>query len=257
MILIRIRAEFFRSIKEEVRRFCDEERKGWSRELEVRRREAPQQEIVGEETMKGEVNAILVNHRHSMNCRLYLNWDYLCESLVKLRNRKKDGSIITISDLLAFQCLHCGHGGRDAKGRERREGIRQVPHSMFECKEKCCGAFLDRRCLQYKGGSCECGVVVMEYLGVKPANEDEHQWRLALYQGDFMRREADGVEEALGPTYARMGIKKPHMVTWYVMAKGSGFMGIIMRRSEHEKEATLWDIVRRINTAYSIHRPVQ
>ena len=79
-------------------------------------------------------------------------------------------------------------------------------HGMSECEEMCCGVFLDRRYLQYEGGLCECGVLVMEKLGIRPATEKEHRWRRALYEQDCSQLRKDEVRQVLNPLLDKMGI---------------------------------------------------
>ena len=109
------------------------------------------------------------------------NLEYLSEIFVKLR--KTRGTIITIHYILAFTCLFCGHGPMTGlqlpNGETRRLGFL----NMHECARECCGRFLDRRFLQYTGGNCECGVLVMSHLGIRPATDNENGWRRDLFIG--------------------------------------------------------------------------
>ena len=253
----RIRAEFFEGIKEEMGRQRIKERGNVIREYQALVKKRRKQRGAGEnaEQLKKEVNGLLMEYNHSKECRLYLNLDYICEAVSKITKTNDSDIVITINDILAFQCLHCGHGGRGEAVVDYSANRRA--HTMFDCRDKCCGVFLDRRFLQYEGGRCECGVVIMNHLGIQPATEGQREWRLALYKGNYTREEVDEVVRTLRPTVASMGLSKPHMLYWYVTAKGWGFLGRILSRSKDQKEATLWGIVRDINEEYSVHRPIQ
>ena len=110
--------------------------------------------------------SFIEQHVHSEGCQPYQNIGLICETIVRLT--RKNDSQITIHDLLTFACTYCGHGRWNLKldkGEERQ--VKQ--HVMWDCHQECCGKFLDRRYLQYEGGDCECGVLLMHMLGIIPA----------------------------------------------------------------------------------------
>ena len=257
VVYLRVRATFFESIGVEINRQRLRERENVLREQRVLVQKRKRQRAAGDnaEHLKKEVDGLLMDFVHAEGCRLYLNMGYICEAVTKMAKTNDSDVMITINDVLAFQCLHCGHGGREEMGREF--STNKKAHTMYDCKEKCCGVFLDRRFLQYEGGRCECGVVVMQFLGIQPATEEQREWRRALYLGNYTRDEVDEVVETLRPTMSSMGLRKPHMVYWYIVAKGWGFLARILGRPKDEKEAILWGIVREINEEYSVHKPVQ
>ena len=121
------------------------------------------------------LQSTMQNFKHARECKPYRNIGYICDLFVKLR--KMEGIVITIHDLLAFVCTFCGHGAMNGIRLINGE-VRQLgKHSMHECSKNCCGEFLDRRFLQYLGGRCECGVVLLNQLRVRPATEEENEWR--------------------------------------------------------------------------------
>ena len=141
------------------------------------------------------INDMLINYNHTGNCRVYLDLNYLCETVDRIEKKKDARISLTIHDVLAFRCLHCGHG-EDEYG--------YGGHSMFECKQKCCGNFLDRQSLQYLGGDCECGKHILAYLGVKPASEKQNEWRRNLFLANCSRGEANNVERVLKPIFMKI-----------------------------------------------------
>ena len=258
VVFIRVRAEFFGGIRAEIERQKVREREKVLREHQalVRRRQKQRAGGNDAQDVKMGLNKLLSEHIHAKNCQLYLNLDYVCETVVKIARTNDPGVVITINDILAYQCLHCGHGGREELGNQYG-GNKRRAHTMFDCRGKCCGRFMDRRILQYEGGQCECGVLLMEYLGIKPATDKQHEWRRALYVGDYSRKEVEDVHKNLAPTIIGMGLSKTHMISWYVASRGVGYLGYIQGKSREDREATLWGIVREINEEYSAHRPVQ
>ena len=246
---VRIRNQFFQSILCEVNRVCLVEREKVEREFMIltKKRRIFKNNSERVEKMKDDINTLLMNFNHTSNCRLYLGWDYVCETLGKIMNKKTPETVITINDVLAFRCLHCGHG------RERGSG----DHSMFECRVKCCGSFLNRTNFQFDGGDCSCGIRVMECLGIKPAAQSQQVWRRALYMGNFSRDKVWEVDRVVDPVIRAMGLKRNPMISWFVLSKGGDFLQSFTKWPTHEKEAILWGVARAINEEYGAHRPIQ
>ena len=125
-----------------------------------------------------------------------------------------------------------------------------------ECGEVCCGLFLDRRSLQYNGGECRCGVEILLRLGVRPATESEHKWRHQLYAVKPTKSKRREIGQLLNPFVAKMGIKGPSMLSWYLMTKRDVVQKITSMNAT-EAEVLLWKIIAELNVEFSVHRPIQ
>ena len=152
-----------------------------------------------------------------------------------------------ISDILAFQCVHCGHGDENFKVKPDGEVERVRSHGLYNCDVMCCNKFLDRRYLQYGDGNCECGVIIMWELGIILATEEQHKWREALFKGKFTKTRGREVRESLEPTFERLGIEKPQMIVWYVMAMGPNYLKDLLQMTRRDREANVYVIVQRLN----------
>ena len=177
---------------------------------------------------------------------------------VSVANLAKEGvKKITINDVLAFQCMFCGHGEMNnrinASGTERR----LHKHKMLGCRTECCGEFLDRRYLQYLGGNCECGLLIMEVMGIVPATEEQNKWKKELYdkRNQVLRR--DEVRNLLEASFNTMNIYKPQMLVWYIMSQGRNRLTEIMMMKEEERIEELKGMVKVLNNEYGKHIPIQ
>ena len=260
---VRISADFFKNIEDSAWALSSERmgdiecnnRKG-SGELALLCEEMELRPGTRAKTLAEDINKMVEEYRHAENCRLYTNMGYLCESLTQIRGREK-GRRVTINDILAFMCFHCGHGHVNRKFKAEGGMTGALSHRMYDCSEKCCGEYLDRRYLQFKGGNCECGVLIMQKLGIEPANDRQNEWRRSLYEEGVTSDKVREIWEALGPTLREMNLAKPYMVLWYLVAQGGKFLIELMVMSGNERKATLWSIVRGINAEYGVHRPIQ
>ena len=212
------------------------------------------------ETWYEKVRQIVETHIHARNCQLYHNMQFMCDSVVKMtkaskiKGRKTD---ITIHDILTFECNNCGHGLRNKRINERGELEKIYQHGAYGCQRECCDQFLDRRYLQYNGGNCECGVLIMKMLGIIPATEEQHKWRWAFFRGRFQQDEGVRVKTKLAPFFTSMRIRKPQLIIWYVMAQGQEFWEKWQHLTRVEKEATLWGIRKQLSDEYGTHQPIQ
>lgn len=210
---------------------------------------------VGEWEIYKKVSTILNGHVHAKRCRPYQNIKYMCMSVNKLT---REGGVqrVTIHDVLAFQCMFCGHGDMNRivqEGGEQSIGC----HRMFECKRECCGEYLDRRYLQYGGGNCECGVLVMEAMGVIPASEEQNKWRRELYDRREEEMRTNEVRERLGTIMNNLGIRTYHMLVWFMLSKGREKFEEIMQMDEQHKTELLSSFVDMLKAEYGRHKPIQ
>ena len=151
----------------------------------------------------------------------------------------------------------CGHGPMNrmvARG-PNVESIRA--HIVNQCNSECCGTFLDRRYLQYTGGNCECGVIIMDRLGIRPAREEEHQWRRALYQYDRIRPSKKEVKKVIKPVLVNMNVERPQMMVWYIQTQGYEYLREFQQLDDEAAERKLWEIYWKINGEYGVLRPVK
>ena len=130
-------------------------------------------------------------------------------------------------------------------------------HRMYNCGQECCGEYLDRRYLQYGKGRCECGVLIMQALGIKPSTDEQEEWRRKMYSMKITNRQVRQVLKILDPTFRAMELNKPFMVAWYVITKGERYLKGLVRMSGGERQAVLWDIVDAIANEYGVHKPIQ
>ena len=123
--------------------------------------------------------------------------------------------------------------------------MKNIPvHKMYNCSKECCGDYLDRRYLQYCGGNCECGAIIMDRLGIEPANEEQNEWRWKLYNLEVTSVKVREVKEILASTFRSMEIAKPYMVLWYVIAMGPKYIRDLMAMNRKDRETTIWNIVK-------------
>ena len=132
-----------------------------------------------------------------------------------------------------------------------------LEHKMYSCSEEYCGDYLDRRYLQYRGGNCECGVIIMNKLGIEPAYDELNEWRWRLYNLKVASAKVREVKVILTSTFESMKIVKPYMVVWYVIAMGPNYIKDLMAMEKKQREGTMWNIVNGINSEYGVHQPVQ
>ena len=209
--------------------------------------------------MTREVYKIMTEHKHAAQCYPYQNIQYLCETTYKLKCKLDNdvNGVVTIHDILAFLCMVCGHGpmNRTVSRGTNVESIRA--HIGNNCNSECCGTFLDRRYLQYAGGNCECGVIVMERLGIRPAREEEHKWRKALYEYDRNRPSKKEIKKYIRPLLTRMNIERPQMMIWYIQARGYEYLRELQQLDEEAAERRLFSIYWTVNGEYGVLRPVR
>ena len=153
--------------------------------------------------------------------------------------------------------MHCGHGDENFKVKPDGEVERVRSHGLYNCDVMCCNKFLDRRYLQYGDGNCECGVIIMWELGIILATEEQHKWREALFKGKFTKTRGREVRESLEPTFERLGIEKPQMIVWYVMAMGPNYLKDLLQMTRRDREANVYVIVQRLNGEFRTHVPIK
>ena len=207
-------------------------------------------------SMLRTVKEALRVHVHAGSCKPYTGLKYMCISVTKMV-REIGAQKVTINDVLAFQCMFCGHGDTDQIGKLGEGGRQLSHHRMQECREKCCGDFLDRRYLQYLGGNCECGIMIMEMMGITPANEEQNGWRKKLYDGRRHGIQKEEVWDMLGVTFRKMKLHKPFMLVWYIMSQGGELLSRLIRWKEAERMGEIGKIVQRLNGEYGKHTPIQ
>lgn len=252
----RIRKEFFDNIREilfagdEHGRRGNKKKRGAIKEMSVA-------EGAWQEGMRGNIHAFLDKYQHGRECKLYGNITFLCNTVFKLIPKLRDiNDQVSIHDILAYQCLFCAHG--EINHRTDEEGkIQILSHGMNECRRACCGAFLDRTTLQYLEGGCQCGVGVMQILGIRPATEKEHLWKLNLFKSNPSHYRKKRIVLFLNPFIAKMTIKKAQMLVWYLMSQGNGGLEEIEVMEKGEAEGYLWQIIGELNGEFSVHRPIQ
>ena len=201
------------------------------------------------------IHSIMGDFRHARVCKPYINIGYMCDLYVKYR--KDQGMTITIHDMLAFTCVFCGHSAVNGVKLPTGETRRLSKHSMHECARECCGMYLDRRYLQYSGGRCECGVVIMNRLGIRLATDKENSWRRDLFVGrggGVLKRD---IQEKLTPTFTRLGIYKPQLLVWYIASKGEEMIKEMMCLSNEERDGRVSTLVDNLNREYGRNNPVQ
>ena len=130
-------------------------------------------------------------------------------------------------------------------------------HVATNCKVGCCGIYLDRRYLQYEGGNCECGVLLMEKLNIRPATDKEHAWRRALYVLNPGQKSKRKAKKLLLPVLPKLGIKKPHMLIWYIIAQGETYLEELRNCGKTHLERRLWKIYHDLNNEFAVNRPIQ
>ena len=261
-----IKGAFFANITEEVeniRRENEESRQqmGASQEEEKQTKAGYGQgrrrvEAIRRSKLETSIQSLMKNHIHSANCQPYVNIQYLCERVITLTSYTTDKRV-SIHDILTFQCVFCGHGSMNRRMNANGEEEQVKRHAMWECHLECCGQFLDRRYLQYFGGNCECGALVMELLGVIPAREEENTWRRELYllKGQGVKRE--DLWKMLEPEFVRMKLRRPQMIIWYVVSQGSDLIRKLMRMTDEDREEELWQIMKKLNQEFCKHVPIQ
>ena len=174
-LYVRIKAVFFRSIEETVHFMIQKMYAGANSAVNTTSKIATENGIdpsfgifesiefkwrFREKVLFTQIGEIIRSHKHHKQCQLYQNMGYISQSVAKMRGGKVEveGHNITIHDVLAFVCAHCGHGSmnRQTLADGEVKGLRE--HRMYNCSHECCGEYLDRRYLQYGNGQCECGV---------------------------------------------------------------------------------------------------
>ena len=202
------------------------------------------------------IYAMLKSYEHGDKCYLYQNVGFLCNTTTKLKKSNPGISQISIHDVMAFLCHYCGHGSMN-KGVTRGEEVIEISnHGMNECMESCCGLFLDRRNLQYNNGECRCGVEILLRLEIRPATESEHNWRHQLYMQRPTNSKRREIGQLLNPFVVKMGLKKPCMLSWYLMTRGD-VVHKITSVNAAEAEVLLWEIIAELNGEFNVNRPIQ
>ena len=201
------------------------------------------------------IQSIMKDFKHSKMCKPYQNMGYMCDLLVKYR--KNQGITITIHDILAFLCVFCGHSSINGVKLPNGETRGLNKHTMYDCANECCGMFLDRRFLQFTGGQCECGVVVMKQLGIKPATEEENEWRRNLFLGRGGEGLKRVITDNLAPTFARLKIYKPQLLIWYIMSEGDRLIRDIMCLSHRERDEKVLSLMSNLNGEFGQNDPIR
>ena len=256
----RIRKEFFMNILENL----DSRKSRWSKGNERENgvlNEISEEFAVKEGTWQKKVSesilAFLNQYHHGKECRPYGNILFLCDAVFKIKQKLRGlTELISIHDILAYQCLFCAHGKMNKKVKEEGQ-VQVLDHGMNECKRVCCGKFLDRTTLQYEGGHCECNIYVMQRLGIRPATQSENSWRWKLFSNKPTHSRKKRIVLMLNPVVTKMGVKKAHMIVWYLMSQGSEAIEEIEAMSKYEIEQYLWQIIEKLNAEFRVHRPVQ
>ena len=273
-LYVRIKAIFFRSIEETIHEMISKmiEEAGTANkttsEAEMRRNVYPLRSLSEsmilmprsrEHAMYTLANEIIWSHKHNKNCQLYHNIGYISQSVARIRGGRAEveGQNITIHDVLAFVCAHCGHGSMNQRKLADGEVKDLQEHRMYNCSQECCGEYLDRRFLQYGGGRCECGVLIMQALGIQPATDKQEEWRKKMFTMKITSRQVRQVLKILAPTFRAMELNKPYMVAWYVITKGDKYLKALVRMSGGERQACLWNVAEAIATEYGVHKPIQ
>ena len=164
---------------------------------------------------------------------------------------------VTIHDILTFQCWVCGHGQMNRAVTSKGEVVRIYDHKGDECRTECCGSFLDRRYLQREGGNCECGILLMEKLGIRPATDAEHGWRKALYDSKPSPTFKRNVRKFLEPHLSKLGINKAQMIYWYITSQGRHYLFKLKKQEPRAVEAVIWDVCWRLRAEFGVHMPIQ
>ena len=99
--------------------------------------------------------------------------------------------------------------------------------------------------------------MIMERLNIRPASDWEHQWRKALYVDQKDKPSKREVDMKLGARMRRMGISKPQMMIWYIIAQGRPYLEDLISKSEKEVEVELWRVYWRMNGEFGVHQPVR
>ena len=201
-----------------------------------------------------EINLIMKDYNHANRCKIYPNILYLCDSVSKIRNKGHRG-MITIHDILAFECLACGHGHMDRVVRPGGEITKMGSQSWEACRKTCCGMILDRRNLQLNEGNCNCGLLVLEQLDITPANEAQMEWRRNLVMGTHTSKQR--VRQVLSPYLESIELAKPYMVIWFIMSKGPQFLETLKQKERKEIIRYLKEVAGRLSCEFGVHRPVQ
>ena len=200
------------------------------------------------------------DYQHDDLCFKYHNLEYLCDSVIKIRRRvshnQKD-STVTIHDLLTFNCFFCGHDNGNRLLGENGKIQKITRHSLFNCHTRCCGAFLDKRKLQYRNGDCMCGREIMRKLRIRPANEEEHSWRQKLYNERRNVRFGKEMKLFFRPIFDRLQIETPAMITWYITAQGEPSFNILQQKTEHYIEDYILTIMVKLNGEFGHHQPIR
>ena len=267
-LYVRIKAVFFRNIEETAwaltrnnpkRRYKRADKKGTNERLMFLYEDINLKQGTYEKELADEVDKIIATYRHANNCQLYHNMGYICESLAKIMGRNFRGRKlrVTIHDILTFVCCHCGHSHINRRMLPCG-GVKNIlTHKMYSCDKECCGEYLDRRYLQYRGGNCECGIIIMDKLGIITATDEQNEWRSKLYELGITGARVREVKAILAATLENMRVFKPYMVIWYIIAMGDKCLSELMSKKVDEKETILWDIIKGINSEYGVHQPIQ
>ena len=201
------------------------------------------------------LHSTIWNYKHNNECKPYQNIEYISEIFVKFR--KIEGNTITVHDILAYFCTFCGHGPINGLKLPNGETRGLNKHSMHKCSVECCGRYLDRRYLQYVGGRCECRVAMMNQLGIRPATEEENEWRRDLFMGKDGGTLNRDVKSMFADTFNRLKIFKPQLLVWYIMSKGDRNIKEMMRLSPDQRDKQVLAMVEKLNGEYGRNVPIQ
>ena len=271
MVPYRIRSQFIRSIVKETGAWVTSKEKKRDTSYQggnENRIEAPKRDILEGmyEIVRTPPNAkvrqvshvirsILRDYKHNANCKPYQNIEYICENFVKLR--KFEGITITIHDILAFVCNFCAHGSINGIKLPNGEIRHMSKHGMNTCFRECCGRYLDRRVLQYLGGTCECGMILMDQLGVRLATEEENEWRMSLFVGKGGGILSSEIKASFVATFARLKIEKPQQLIWYLMSLGEDRVNDLLGLEVIERDKQIMVMKEKLNGEYGRHMPIQ
>ena len=97
----------------------------------------------------------------------------------------------------------------------------------------------------------------MNQLGIRPAKEEENEWRRALFLGKGNGVLNSEIKKNYKTTFERMNISKPQLIIWYLMAQGETVIKEILSMTEEQRCAVLNEILVKLNKEYGRHKPIQ
>ncbi len=87
----------------------------------------------------------------------------------------------------------------------------------------------------------------MNQLGIRPAKEEENEWRRALFLGKGNGVLNSEIKKNYKTTFEHMNISKPQLIIWYLMAQGETVIKEILSMTEEQRCAVLNEILVKLN----------